>query len=124
MARGTPDNLFLDDAVVALVYNTKLPDLMGSMEGVRASDLDRFDSEVLRLEESIIRIAHHLRSYCRRLIHEWNFPVARGTYDALWLRLVADFQRFCDQCFRLGINVPNTRCLVLEDGEDDRFFQL
>ena len=48
MARGTSNNLYLEDAVVASVYNTKLPDLMGVMEGVRASDLDRFDSEVMR----------------------------------------------------------------------------
>ena len=56
MARGTPDNLYLEENVVALVYNTKLPDLIGIMEGVRASDLDRFDSEVMRLEESIIDV--------------------------------------------------------------------
>ena len=108
MARGTPDNLYLEDAVVALVYNVKLPDLTGIMEGVRASDLDRFDSEVMRLEESVIRTTHLLRSYCRRLIQDWNFPVTRGIFDALWYRLVADFQRYCDHCFHLGINVPNT----------------
>ena len=124
MARGTPDNLYLEDAVVALVYNVKLPDLTGIMEGVRASDLDRFDSEVMRLEESVIRTTHLLRSYCRRLIQDWNFPVSRGTFDSLWHRLVADFQRYCDHCFHLGINVPNTQCLSLPDDEDGIVFNL
>ena len=129
MAMENPDNFYLEETVVVTVYNTKIPDLMGIMEGVRASDLDRFDSDLLRLEENIIRAAHHLKSYCRRLIQELTFRVARGTFDMLWHRLSYDFQQFCEHCFQLGINVPNPRCLVLTDDEasgdeDDQFYQL
>ena len=125
-----PDNFYLEETVVVTVYNTKIPDLMGVMEGVRASDLDRFDSDLHRLEENIIRAAHQLKSYCRRLVQELRFHVSRGTFNMLWHRLSSDFQQFCEHCFHLEINVPNPRCLLLTDDEassgdeDDRPYQL
>ena len=129
MAMENPDNLYLDATVVVRVHNTMIPNLMGIMEGIRAGDLDRFNSDLLRLEESIIRAAHHLRSYCLRLIQEARFHVARGTFDMLRHRLSYEFQQFCEQCFQLGINVSNPRCLVLTDDEaagyeDVRLYQL
>ena len=124
-----PDNFYLDATVVVRVHNTMIPNLMGIMEGIRAGDLDRFNSDLLRLEESIIRAAHHLRSYCLRLIQEVRFHVARGTFVMLRHRLSYEFQQFCEQCFQLGINVSNPRCLVLTDDEaggdeDVRLYQL
>ena len=35
MAMENPDNFYLEETVVVTVYNTKIPDLMGIMEGVR-----------------------------------------------------------------------------------------
>jgi len=89
----------------------------------------RFSSDLLRLEESIVRAAHQLKSYCLRLIQEVRFHVARGTFDMLRHRLAYEFQQYCEQCFQLGINVSNPRCLVLTDDEaagdeDVRLYQL
>ena len=64
MAMENPDNFYLDATVVVRVHNTMIPNLMGIMEGIRAGDLDRFTSDLLRLEESIVRVAHQLKSYC------------------------------------------------------------
>ena len=129
MAMENPDNLNLDASVVVRVHTTMIPNMMGILEGIRAGDLDRFTSDLLRLEESVVRVAHQLKSYCLRLIREVRLHVARCTFDMLWHRLAYEFQQYCEQCFQLGINVSDPRCLVLTEdeaaeNEDARLFQL
>ena len=129
MAMENPDNLYLDATVVVRVYTTMIPNMMGILEGIRAGDLDRFTSGLLWLEESVVRAAHQLKSYCLRLIREVRLHVARGTFDMLWHRLAYEFHQYCEQCSQLGINVSDPRCLMLTEDEaagdeDARLFQL
>ena len=117
MARETPVDFYVVESIVESVYNSKIPDLMEVMRDARARNLDRFDDDALRLEESVLRTARQLKAHCRRIARERSFGVLRGAFNALWYRLNSDFRQFRVQCLYLGISLSDTQCLALTDDE-------
>ena len=117
MAEGTPDDFYLVETIVATVHNERIPKLVEVMESIRALNLERFDSEALRLEEDVRRTAQQLRVYCQRVSLEWNFHSMRGHFNMLWSRLRRNFREFCAHCLYLGISVSHTQFVTLSDDE-------